>query len=171
MTVWKWVFSISNIFYLVVILFTSLLIYFGTQRSILTYILPLVHGIALFGFLLKHSNFIKSSYFRLANIALGLYMITMALKLLHLPGASIGLIISFSLLLISYLLFFLKKKPITIIDILKLLLVISYCALVVFKLLHWPGGLEFGYAFNALALFFILKIIYDNRKVVNWLWK
>ena len=90
--------------------------------SLTTYALKFLEAVQLIGLMemLLHGSFISTRYFKITLVLLAVFFIGALLTIVHPTSADVILLLSLAGILITYLIHFLKKKPKTLLDTLKL---------------------------------------------------
>lgn len=113
------------------------------------------------GLLVKNGTFIYSKNVRFLNILFGLLILSVLLKLFHLPGANVLLILFFADIAILYAIWFFNKQEKKILDVLKVVWLPFFLASVLFKMLHWPYNVELY--LTHLVLFITIQAIFISQ--------
>ncbi len=114
--------------------------------------------------LLKNGKFIYSKYARYVSFSIGLFIIAILFKILHLVGADILLVAFPVAVTLIYVLWFITKPVKQILDVLKLLWVPVFMASVIVKMLHYPYAIELYIAHMALFVAMLSIFISKNFK-------
>ncbi len=91
-------------------------------------VLGAVQGVGLFDMLVT-GTFITTRYFKLALVLVAILVIGLILDMMALSFADVILLLSFGGLLTTYFIYFLRKKPKTLLDVMKLLSLLVYLPL------------------------------------------
>ncbi len=121
------------------------------------------------GLIIKNSNFHKSKFHRFFLLGISVLLIGALFKILHLSYSKEVMLIAFAFFLMSYFLYFLKKKNKNILDSFKLLYVTS---LIIFKVIDINHYLYYDEVwiinfFSTIPIIILIYLKYKNTP--NWL--
>lgn len=130
----------------------------------------IIFTILVISFLAKNGHFFNSNWFVRCKIAIPFILIGALFKIQHYPFASTLLIAGFAIVLVCYLSYFITKKDKNIIDVLKLLWVITEITGRALKINHFPYGKVMLYYVSPLLLFVLLVaiVMLNMKKNPNW---
>ena len=114
--------------------------------------------------LVQNGTFIKTVFYKITLVGLGLLIIGSLFKIMHWEGAKVLLITSFALILGSYGFHFIKKVSKKCLDWLKMSWVLVRIAGSFLTIFHLPYGREILYVSQVIFTLALLDFIYSGIK-------
>jgi hypothetical protein len=121
-------------------------------------------------FLLKNGSFFQSRHFRLVSLAFAVIILGTLFKIMHWPFAAPLLIIGMLIIPVIYLIHYYYKPEKEVLDLLKLIWVLSFFILKLLLMLHWIRDDYNMVLINGILFFLIIVMVfYEKRKEPEWI--
>lgn len=118
--------------------------------------------------MLLNGTFMNTRYFSFAKVGLGVLVLGILFKILHLTGADQILAFAFLILSLSYGIHFIQKHPKTLVDYFKCLTMLSFAIPIPLMIFHRMDELGPDAEFLRFALLwitFILFVLSERKKL------
>ncbi len=166
--------SIPNLGYILfstaslLIFIIAFLFNFGSYKLDIADTASLIFLYSSLGLIIKNSQFDKSKFYRFFLLSLSLLLISAVFKLLHIRSKEM-FIIAFIFAILSYSVYFLKKKSKSILDYIKWFYFSSFMLLKLITINHYFYFDEI-WVMNFISTVLIVILIYiKHLKTPNWL--
>ncbi|MBP6641145.1 MAG: hypothetical protein KA293_12715 [Bacteroidia bacterium] len=126
--------------------------------------LSLVSVVVGLHFLWRTGIYQHSPLSKLANFGFGLAILSQLLRLMHWPFADIGILLSFAVSLVVYLIHFYLKGRRTLGDILRMLVMVITCVMLPASFLHWISPVQAYWGVIGIIALAILEYLLNSQK-------
>lgn len=120
------------------------------------------------GLIIKNSMFNKSNFYRFFLLSVSFLLIAILFKILHIDFSIEMFVIAFSFMLLSYAVYFFKKKNKSILDYFKLIYFSSFIILKLITVSHYSYYNEIWLINFISTLIVVILIYFKYKNSYNW---